>query len=890
VFSPISYKRSLMISRLLKTKFFVPTWRTGAVSRPRLLERLQAGLDKQRKMTLISAPAGYGKTTLAAEWIFAIQSDRRTGMRVAWLSLDEGDNDPARFLSYLVSALRSVDGTLGQSALSLLEMPQLPPLSAIMDEMINDLAGLDYQMILFLDDYHIITNPDLQEALEYFLEHQPPAFHLTLTTREDPPFPLARMRAGRQITEIRAQDLRFTSEEALQFFGQSMNLDLDLETVNTLEAQTEGWAVGLQLAALAMQDLANQQEFLAGFTGSHRYIIDYLLDEVLKRQPREISEFLSRTAALKRFNAELCQAITGNAHSTKILADLERSNLFLIPLDDQRGWYRYHHLFANVLCAGLTTELEREIHIRAAQWFESQGLLAEAIPYWLTVPQVDEAQRLISILAIDLIKHGELQTLLGWLNAIPEQAVDGNPDLVSYKALCLLMTGQISRAQDYVAQAIRAFDRDEKSFSYGRLLAIRAWFSTTGDEAHTGELAKAALAQLDKSDLFFRILTLISLGGHYAWNADLPASTDVFREAWHLGRELNHPFITLGALANLAFNVLDQGQLREAEALCRAALAEYVDQRGKPLPILGMIYSPLATICFEKGEFDEAQFFAQTGSELCQRLFSSAIMGKDNEMVLARIAFLRGDAKKAFDLTRSTAQSARQDHQMMVVFKMAVVQAELYLAQGSLAESEIALNELDELVQTRLPKAEHVVSHLHAIYQSVSGQPEKALEVLDCLEQANRDEGSVRRVISVNISKALTYQKLSDHQQATRAMETAIRLAAPEGYRSVFFPRGTRHTRPLLQAARSIAPAFVDSILQATALANEFSGALPDPLSEQEIRVLRLLVAGKSNQEIAGDLVISVGTAKWHVHNVLQKLGVNNRALAIVRAREMGIE
>jgi LuxR family maltose regulon positive regulatory protein len=570
--------------------------------------------------------------------------------------------------------------------------------------------------------------------------------------------------------------------------------------------------------------------------------------------------------------------------------ELERSNLFLIPLDDQRGWYRYHHLFANVLSAGLSSDMEREIRVRAAEWFESQGLLAEAIPYWWAVPNANEVARLISKLAVDLIKNGELQTLLGWLDSLPEHAVDSNPELVSYKALSLLMTGQLTRAQDYVAQANQRFGGEKKSPSYGRLLCIQAWFSTTGDEAHSGELARAALAQLDESDLFFRILTLLALGGHYAWNAKLAESTDVFREAWRLGRQLNHPFMTLGALANLAFNLIDQGQLREAEALCRSALTQYVDSRGKRLPILGMIYSPLATICYEKGAFEEAQFFAQTGSELCQRLFSSAIMGKDNEIVLARIALQRGNTKQALDLIQSTAQSAREDHQMMIVFKMAIVETEVHLAQGDLAEAEIALHKLEELVQTHLRKAEHIVRHLRAIYWSISDQHEKALEILNQLEQANLKEGSVRRVIGVNITKALIYQKLSDHETARRAFETAIRLAAPEGYKSVFFPRGNRQTRALLQAVRSIAPSFVDSILQTTAPANEVSVGLPDSLSEQEIRVLKYLVAGKSNQEIAEELVISVGTAKWHVHNVLRKLGISNRTQAIVRARELGIE
>jgi len=567
--------------------------------------------------------------------------------------------------------------------------------------------------------------------------------------------------------------------------------------------------------------------------------------------------------------------------------ELERCNLFLIPLDNQRGWYRYHHLFAEVLRAGLSTDVEREIHTKAARWFESQGLFAEAIPFWLAVPDINEAKRLIGSLAVDLIKNGELQTLLGWLNALPEQVVDSNPDLVSYKALSLLMTGQVNQAQDYVAKAHQRFESQTKNAGHGRLLSMQAWFATTVGEARTGELAKAALTQLDESDLFFRILTLLALGSYYAWNADLPASSDVFREAWQLGKQLNHPFIALGALANLAFNLLDQCQLREAEALCRSALTEYVDRRGKQLPILGMIYMPLASICYEKGDFDEAQLFAQTGADLCQRLFSSSIMGKDNEIVLSRIAFQRGNVKQAFEIIQSTAQSARQNNMMMVVYKMAIVQAEFYLLQGNFAEAEIALNELDALVQSSLPKAKHVVAHLQALHWAAAGQTEKALEILSRLEQADRDEGSLRRLIGVYISEALIYQKQANHEEATCIFESALRLAAPEGYKVAFFPHNNRQTRHLLQATRSIAPAFVDSILEATKPVGEFSAQLPDPLSEQEIRVLNFIVAGKSNQEIADELVISVGTAKWHVHNILQKLGVNNRAQAIARAREL---
>jgi LuxR family maltose regulon positive regulatory protein len=451
------------------------------------------------------------------------------------------------------------------------------------------------------------------------------------------------------------------------------------------------------------------------------------------------------------------------------------------------------------------------------------------------------------------------------------------------------MTSQINQAQDYVAKASQKFEAQTANSGYGRLLAIQAWFGSVGGEPRTGNLAQAALAQLDESDLFFRILTLIALGDHYAWEANLPASTEVFQQAWQLGRQLNHPFIALGALVNLAFNLLDQGQLREAEALCRSALSEYVDHRGKPLPIVGMIYSPLATICHEKGDFEEAQFFAQAGSALCQRLFSSAIMGKNNDIVLARIAYQQGKIKQAFEIVQSTAESARQSKMMMTVYKMLIIQVELYLAHGDIAEAEAGLNELDRLVQSKLSKVEHVVAHLHAIYWASSNRPDKALEILDRLVNANREEGSIRRMIGVYITRALVSQRLSKHEQALKDFEAAIRMAAPEGYKVAFFPHRNRQTQHLLQASRWVAPSFIDSILEATHSAVEPSAQLPDPLSEQEFRVLHLIIAGKSNQEIAEKLVISVGTAKWHVHNILQKLGVDNRTQAIARSHELGL-
>ncbi len=881
-----------MINRYLETKFHIPPWHTGSVLRPRLVERLQHGLSSGSRLTLISAPAGYGKTTLATEWLHNHTHDR-TGIRFAWLSLDEADNDPARLLGYWLTALMRQDESIGQGAWSLLNMPQIPPTTAVLDELINELSELRDRFILVLDDYHIITNPHLHDALEYFVEHQPAQFHLVITTREDPPLPLARMRVRGLMTEIRAHDLRFNQDETRQFFNQSMHLDLQMAHISALEARTEGWAAGLQLAALAMQNLPDRQNFLDSFSGSHRYIIDYLLDEVLKYQPPEIREFLNKTAQLKRFNVELCQAVTRNTDAAAILAHLERTNLFLIPLDDQRGWFRYHQLFADVLRSGLAAEAEKEINILAAQWFEAKGLLTESIPYWLAAADTAQAARVISEFAPDLLKNGELRSLLYWLNALPDQIVYKNPDLLSYKALSLLMLEQFAQARGLIALTRQTIDQEAYAAGHGRRLSMQAWFAVSVGDPRSKEIALDALAHTDDRDPFFRVLALLALGSGYSWDADLAASSRVFREAHQLSKKSNQPALSLGALANLAFALIELGELREAETLCRSAIAEQIDAKGKPLPILGLIYLPLCSICFEKGDFDEAQSFAMRGRELCQRLFSSASLGGDSEIILAQIAFHRGKPQQSFALLDEMIQEALRHNMTITMYKMTVVKTELLLFQNRLVEADFHLKELETLLHAGLPKAGQLVAHLRARYLAAQGRTEEALSILEELIQSNEKKGSIRRLLGVYLTQAMIYQDKGDPALAQQRFEAALRLAAPQGYRSVFFPLGMRKTLPLLRAARAFFPEFVDSILNAFPQHTEPTSPaelLPDPLSDQEQRVLKLVVAGKSNQEIAADLVISTGTAKWHVHNILQKLGVKNRAQAIARARELGIE
>lgn len=877
-----------MKSRYLQTKFHQPAWRESSVSRPRILARLQAALAQPQKLILISAPAGYGKTTLMAEWLADATA---TAVATTWLSLDDADNDPARFLSYFLATFQRLDEAIGQSAQSLLGLPQLPPPPAIFDQLINDLAELPTPVVVILDDYHVITNPHIHEALEYFLDHQPSHIHLVLTTRVDPPFALARLRVRGQLCEIRAHDLRFTADETRQFFREFMALDLDPADIAGLEHRTEGWAAGLQLAALAMQHLPNRRDFLAEFSGSHRYIIDYLMDEVLKLQTAAMRDFLRQTAVLQQFNADLCQAVTGT-RAVDILAHLERINLFLVPLDDRRGWYRYHHLFADVLRAGLEPEQERQIQARAAAWFTDEGLLGQALPYWLAAGNVAQAAQLIGTLAAEWLKDGELQTLLGWLEVLPETAVANNPDLISYKAICLLLTGQLEKARLYARQARAIFEAQAEPAGAGRLLAIQAWFAMTSGAADCAALAQAALSQLEDADQFFRAIALVALGSDYAWNADLATSSQVFQQTYRLGQQMGHAFITLGALANWAFNLVEMGQLRQAEALCRAALADYVDKRGQPLPVLAILYSPLAAICYEQGQFDEAQQFAQQSIALSQRLFSNVILGGDSEIVLARIAFHRGQAQEALALLAETAESARQRQVQMVVYKTAVVTAEIHLLLGNNGQVPQLLQQFEAETLPNLPKTQRILAHLQARYWIATRAPEKAQALLNELEQLEQTEGCLRRLMGVFVSQALLAQSQGRQAQAAEIFTQALHLAAPEGYVTLLLPYPGWHTRPLLQASQAIAPELVEAVLalaQPMDEAQSPAAILPEPLTDQEMRVLELVVNGRSNQDIADDLVIAVGTAKWHVHNVLQKLGVANRAQAIAKAHALGL-
>jgi len=525
-----------MQTPLLQTKLYIPQSRPGSANlilRPRLMERLDHGLSG--KLTLISAPAGFGKTTLVSEW--AGQSKTP----VAWLSLEEADNDLTRFLGYVIAALQTCFPHLGETVPAMLQSPQPPPLESLLTILINDIAAVPEDLVLVLDDYHVITSPPLQQALTFLLDHLPPNLHLAITTRSDPPFPLARIRACGQMVEIREADLRFTQTETSDFLQQVMNIELSADDLTALHHRTEGWITGLHLAALSIRGSADAREFVQTFTGGHQYILDYLLEEVFQQQSESGQTFLLQTSILERLCGSLCDAVTGRDDGQTTLEMLAQANLFILPLDDERRWYRYHHLFADLLRHRLQQTLPAQwpdLHCRAAAWYEQRGFTNEAIDHALQAEAYTEAARLVDANAFTTLKHGEVMTVLGWLDRLPQETVHAHPWLAVWRAWALLLTGQVAQIEPCLAPlSTTAEQAPPPQEMQGHLCTIRAYVAALGNEpARAMELAQQALSLLSEDSRDVRSIVTYVLGGLSVMGGDVAGAATAFAEAAETGR------------------------------------------------------------------------------------------------------------------------------------------------------------------------------------------------------------------------------------------------------------------------------------------------------------------------------------------------------------------
>ena len=881
-----------MLPQLLTTKFHIPSRRSGLVARPQLLKELQRGLEERCKLALISAPAGYGKTTLVAEWIAQTQTAAiHQKPKIAWLSLDEADNDPIRFARYFLAALQKADESLGAQAQGLLEMPGAPPLPGLFDILLNDLAKAEVPFVLILDDYHLINNPVIHAALEYFLDHQPTSILLVLTTRADPPLALARLRARRLMTELRARDLRFTPDESRDFFGLA-NLPLAENALRALDERTEGWAAGLQLAALALQHQADPEAFIETFRGSHRYVLDYLAGEVIQQQGEEIRAFLTQTSILDRFNADLCNALTARDDSQAIITRLEQFNLFIIPLDDERRWYRYHPLFSDYLCTLLSKEAQTGLHKKASAWHEANDMPVESVRHALASGDMEfAADTLDWYLQRDAPWSSfNLGMFTSWLDALPAQFFGNRPRLSLDAALIFYAAGRMEASEALVIQAERAIHSlsdmaESKSLLVfatlirGLISAFRGEFQNAIDQITSARLSIPREGHLEHASALFGLGQAYSGLGHHE------RAIECYLLSSDEARLANAIFPMVNARCAAARIQVAQGRLSHAGQTCRQAIEYAGDKRFPPL---GLAWTVLGNIALERNDLRNAEKLLQDGLALSRQahLNDDVTWGL---IYLARLRAAYGDSLGAL----AAIQEAQNIVKAYKVPRLSLL-ASSYAAriQYQIKQSQAAAQWAQEylLIRSETP-IEHADLTLARILLS-TGKLESLPGILYPILDKATAAGQMQTALEAMILLGLYYRARGETAAALEWLAKSLELAAPEGYIRIFLDEGPP-LLDLLPRVRQAAPGLVDAILNGKPAEAESRSApldgLPDPLSEQEIRVLKLIVAGKSNAEIAAELVISVGTAKWHVHNILQKLGAKNRPQAIARARELGI-
>ena len=901
-----------MVDAILTTKLYVPPARSELVSRPRLIDRLTEGLT--RKLILISAPAGFGKTTLLSEWV------GHNELPVAWVSLDESDNDPLRFLTYIVAALQTIDSEMVAGALSDVQSPQPLPAESMLTSLINEVAETAQDFVLVLDDYHVIEVRPIHDALTFLLDHLPPQMHLAIASRSDPPLPLAHLRGRGELTELRAADLRFTPDEAATFLNQVMGLSLSAEEVTALETRTEGWIVGLQMAALSMQGRADTASFIQAFTGSHHFIIDYLVEEVLQRQPERVRSFLLQTSILDRLSGPLCDAVTGQEDGRGMLEALERGNLFVVPLDDKRQWYRYHHLFADVLQARSTEEQPNQalsLHRRASEWYEQNDLPADAVRHALAAEEFERAAGLIELAWPAMDSSFQSASWLGWVRALPDELVRTRSVLSVGYAWALLNGGELEAAEARLQDAERWLDTpagmgkqvpsaemvvvDEEQFRSlpASIATAHAYHAqAVGDVPDAVKYARRALDLIPEEDHLTRGQAAALLGLSQWTSGDLEAAhTSLADGMVSLERAGNIAFAISGTLV-LADIRVTQGRLLDAVRIYEQSLQLATDQ-GERMPLgTADLYTGLSELHRERGDLEAAAQHLLRGKELGEH---AALPGYKYRWPIAQagIKEAQGDLDGALDLLHES-ELLYYRSPLPDVRPIAALKTRVWVTQGRLTEAlgwarERGLSVEDDLSYLR--EFEHITLARLLIAQHSSEREERpiheAMELLKRLLKAAEEGERTASVIEILVQQALAHQSQGDTSLALAPLERALTLAEPEGYVRIFVDDGPPMAALLREAAKSrIAPSYVSQLLTAFEKAEgrrPVSQLLIEPLSERELDVLRLLGTELSGPEIARELIVSLATMRTRTQNIYSKLGVNNRRAAVHRAEELDL-
>jgi len=905
-----------MATPILATKLYIPPPPSKAVIRSRLVKQLTEGLITGHKLILISAPAGFGKSTLVSEWIV------NCGQQVAWISLDENDNDPARFLIYVISALQTVSPNFGVSILDALQSPQIPPIDSILTALLNEISLIPDDLILVLDDYHLTDAKSVDDALTFLIEHLPPQMHLVITTREDPSLPIPRLRARNQLTELRAVDLRFTPVEAAEFLNQVMGLNLTVEEVNALEARTEGWIAGLQLAALSMKGQQDVHGFIQAFAGDHRYIVDYLVEEVLRRQPEPIRNFLLQTSILDRLNGSLCDAVTAQTGSKSKLEQLQRGNLFLIPLDDKRDWYRYHHLFTDVLRMHLTmeqSELVPTLHHRASEWYEKNNFTADAIRHALAADDFERAANLIERAVPEARQNRQESTLLGWLKALPDEVIQHRPVLSVHYAGTLLQTGQLDDVEKRLQQAERWLDKEiheQPTYVDGedfqRLPSLVAMYRAGialihGKIADTLKYAQQVLDLVREDDDLLRGAAS-SLSGLAFWtNGDLETAHRMFSDGMAHLQKVGFISDVIGGSVTLADIRITQGRLLEAMNIYKRGLQLATKQGAPALRGAADMYVGMAELYRERNDLNNAVQSLQKSKDLDE--FNGLPKNPYRwRVAIARIKESQGDYDAALQLLNEAEPLYLSDFSPNTRPTMAL-KARIWIKQGelekaldwarerklSIEEEPSYLREFEQITFAKILLSQYQSDHTESSLNDGIG-------LLERLMKASEAGGRNGSVIEILILLALAHQMQEDMPTALSSLERALKLAEPEGYIRMFVDEGSTMKILLREAAtHKIMPDYIVKLLSAfeaerkgigeepAPSASPTSSSLIEPLSQRELDILRLFKTELSGPEIAQELVIALSTVRTHTKSIYNKLNVNSRRGAVKRAIELGL-
>jgi LuxR family maltose regulon positive regulatory protein len=901
---------------LLATKLSLPRARPDRLARSRLIQQLNQGMA--RELVLVCTPAGFGKTTLVADWAAS------ASWPVAWLSLDPEDNDPARFWRYVVAALDRVCEGLAEHVLPRLSAPAVLSSEGVITVLVNQLEAAPEELALILDDYHMIDSESIHDAMAFLLDHLPPQLHIVISSRTDPPLPLARLRARGQLAELRATNLRFTPEEASALLRQVWGLDLAAEPIAVLEARTEGWAVGLQLAALSLRERPDPDALLGGLVGTHRYVLDYLSEEVLERQPDRLRRFLLQTSILERLCGPLCDAVTGGTDGQDMLEDLERANLFLIPLDAERRWWRFHHLFGDLLRARLQrTERAQlpKLHRRAAGWCEQHGLIDETIRHALASGDPNWAARLVEEHANEALGRGENVSLGRWLSLLPNDVVRSRPALCLAESLMEFHRGHVDAAEGLLEQAERAFNpgQEQQGFEVptdagtvaevpAAIALLRAHAAgARGDADRMAAQARSALAHLAEEEPGPRFWARWLSGPWADWmRGSLADAEHAYAEMLAEGRSSPDP-------NPLMLNSLPLGEVQQGQGKLGAALRTH--REGLRLATEGdrasafhaaAAHLGIAKVLYERDQLDDALWHVTKSLELgrqmiwflAQRLVASAWIRQ-----------ALGEAEAALEAMDEACRIGPSPDTISIWHPGPTERARLLLAQGRAGEAarwteERGLRAEDEVSYAR--EQDHLVLARVLVARS---DPDRALGLLERLEALAESQGRTQSVIQIRSLRSLGLQSAGDHPGALSVLADALALARPEGYVRVFADEGP----PMAALLRSLIGARQRGRVAAgSGAAREHllwvirafgpapsgrkggpDGAVSDtrgrvePLTDRELEVLRLLAAGRPNREIAQELVVTVETVKKHASHIFDKLGAANRTEAVARAREL---